>query len=81
LAKEGANKDEEDPIDLTIPDEFDVQGPKLNTLTQAITYRGIKESKKAPMRQSTKENLQKTRDAIHEYTGSLETDKTIWLSI
>jgi hypothetical protein len=33
------------------------------------------------MRQTTKENLQKTCDAIHEYTGSLEKDETIWLSI
>ena len=46
-------KIEEDQIDLTIPDEFDVQGPKLNTLTQAITYRGIKEARKAPIRRTT----------------------------
>jgi len=81
LVKEGANKDKEDHINLTISDEFNVQGPKLNTLTQAIAYRGIKESRKTPTRQTTKENLQKTCDAIHKYTGSLEMDKTIWLSI
>jgi ribonuclease HI len=33
LAKEGAMKNEEDNIDLMIPDEFDIQGPKLNALT------------------------------------------------
>jgi hypothetical protein len=48
-----------DEINLDIPTEFDVQGPKLNTLTQAIAYRGIKESRKAPTRQTMKENLQK----------------------
>jgi len=80
LAKEGAGKDEEDHIDLTIPNEFDIQGAKLSMLTQAIAYRGIKETRKVPARQTTKENLQKAREAIYEYTGSLETDESIWLS-
>ncbi len=33
LVKEGANKDEEDEIDLDIPIKLNIQGPKLNTLT------------------------------------------------
>jgi hypothetical protein len=53
LAKEGAMKIKEDQIDLMIPNEFDIQGPKLNTLTQVITYRGIKEARKAPTRRIT----------------------------
>jgi hypothetical protein len=64
LAKEGAMKIKEDQIDLMIPNEFDVQGPKLNTLTQAITYRGIKEARKAPTRRTTQEHLQRMRNAI-----------------
>jgi len=74
-------KNVEDPTDLSIPIEFDVQGAKLSTLTQAIAYRGIKDAKKTPTRNTTRGNLQKARDAIHEYTGSLETDESIWLSI
>jgi ribonuclease HI len=81
LAKEGAQKNEEDHVNLSIPIEFDVQGAKLVTLTQAIAYRGIKESKKTPTRRTTMGNLEKTRNAIQEYTGSLETDESIWLSI
>ena len=46
MAKEGAMKNEENHINLIIPDEFDVQGLKLNTLTQAIAYRGIKVARK-----------------------------------
>jgi ribonuclease HI len=81
LAKEGARKNEVDPINLDIPIEFDVQGDRLNALTQAIAYRGIKDSKKVPTRNMTRGNLQKARDTIYEYTGSLETDESIWHSI
>jgi hypothetical protein len=77
----GARKNEEDQIDLSIPAEFDVQGAKLITLTQAIAYRGIKETNKVPTRRTTMGNLQKTRIAIQEYTNTLETDESIWLSI
>jgi hypothetical protein len=80
LVKKGARKNEEDLIDLDIPIEFDVQGAKLNALTQARAYKGIKDSKKAPTRNTTTRNLQKARDAIHEYTGYLETEESIWLS-
>jgi hypothetical protein len=81
MAKEGAHKDEADQIDLSIPIEFDVQGAQLKSLTQAIAYRGIKETRKAPTRQTTKENLQRAREAICEYNRLLEMDKTIWISI
>ena len=43
LAKEGADKAEPDPLNLDIPKEFDLQGAKLATLTQALAYKGIKE--------------------------------------
>jgi hypothetical protein len=81
LAKEGAQKNKEDHVNLSIPIEFDVQGAKLVALTQAIVYIGIKESKKTPTRRTTMGNLEKARNAIQEYTGSLETDELIWLSI
>ena len=81
LAKEGARKNKVDPINLDIPIEFDIQRARLNALTQAIAYRGIKDSKKVPTRNMTRGNLQKARDTIYEYTGSLETDESIWHSI
>jgi ribonuclease HI len=46
LAKEGTNKLTEDSIDLTIPNEFNLQGAKLATITQALAYKGIREQKK-----------------------------------
>jgi len=47
LVKQGANKRNTDPLNLDIPKEFDVQGAKLSTLTQATAYKGILERKKA----------------------------------
>ena len=44
LAKEGANKDEADSLPLYIPKEYDLQGAKLSTLTQATAYKGIQSS-------------------------------------
>jgi len=47
LAKQGANKQNPNPLNLDIPKEFDVQGAKLFSLTQATAYKGILERKKA----------------------------------
>jgi ribonuclease HI len=41
LAKEGARKEELDILELDVPKEFDLQGAKLATLTQATAYQGI----------------------------------------
>lgn len=43
LAKQGANKRLPDLLNLEIPTDFDIQGAKLPTLTQATAYRGILE--------------------------------------
>ena len=45
LAKQGANKQIPDPLDLAIPIDFDVPGAKLSSLTQATAYKGILEKK------------------------------------
>jgi len=78
LAKQGANKPRADTLDLDIPAEFDLQGAKLATLTQAKAYRGILERKNVRPRRSTTKNLQLTRDAIKRVTKNTETDATIW---
>jgi ribonuclease HI len=61
LAKEGADKEVEDHLDLTIPDHFNVQGAKLSSLTQAITYRGIRERDKKLTRNSTQTKSRKDK--------------------
>ena len=78
LAKEGAMKENIDTIDLTIPNDFDLQGAKLATLTQKRAYRGIKEKAKRRIRRATTENIQRTRTALLEHNGDEETDETIW---
>jgi ribonuclease HI len=64
LAKRGAEKEIPDNIDLTIPMEFDIQGAKMSTITQAIAYQGIMKRKPQHDRRPTTENLQRTRAAV-----------------
>jgi ribonuclease HI len=81
LAKEGANKEHADPMDMSVPPEFDLQGAKLITLRQCMAYKGIRERKPAYQRRTTSINLQRTRDALTDFNGEVETDETIWGSI
>ena len=81
LAKQGATKATPNKLNLNIPKEFDLQGAKLATLTQAIAYKGIRERQKATPRAITDRNIDEARDAILAYTGSDETTETIWQSI
>ena len=81
LTKDGANKPEEDALSLEIPKEFDLQGAKLATITQATAYKGIRERRKHPPRPTTTQNIQLARDAIHDLTRNLEKDESIWKGI
>ena len=80
LAKEGARKDTPDTLSLSIPEEFDLQGAKLATISQALAYRGIRERGKKDARTVTDANIEAARVAITAYTGLDETDRTIWRS-
>lgn len=81
LAKEGASKNTPDPISLHIPKDFDLQGAKLATLTQALAYRGIRRLTPQPQRAITNRNIDLAREAIKTVSGALETTGTIWKSI
>ena len=81
LAKAGANKATTDPLDLSIPAEFDLQGAKLITLSQSMAYKGIRERKPTYHRRTTAANLQQTRVALTDYNNEIETDETIWTGI
>lgn len=78
LAKEGANKHAPDVLTLEVPKEYDLQGAKLATLTQAVAYKGIRLQATTPPRPATNRNLETIRQTIYAYQGSLETDRTIW---
>ena len=57
LAKEGAAKLIPDPLDLSVPDNFNTQGAKLTTLTQEIAYNGILEGKHPLLHASSSNNI------------------------
>jgi ribonuclease HI len=80
LAKEGANKPLPDILDLSVPDVFNVQGAKLTSLTQSTAYKGIRESKPPPARQTSSDNIRMAMEAIERYTRNTETEATIWTS-
>jgi len=80
LAKQGANKQTPDTLNLEIPPEFDVQGVKLPTLTQVTAYKGILERRESEQYKTTEKNMKLTRTAIKRITGEAETDATIWLN-
>ena len=78
LAKRGANKSQPDDLNLDIPIEFDLQGAKLATLTQAKAYRGILEQRETDTRRSTGKNVQKIRESLRNLMGEIETDLSVW---
>ena len=77
LAKEGAERTDQDGLELDIPINFDLQEAKLASLTQAKAYKGIKEHKPPYSRRTMSRNLQKTRNMIVAFNGELETDSAI----
>ncbi|KAH9021126.1 ribonuclease H-like domain-containing protein [Lactarius deliciosus] len=81
LAKEGAEKRDTDVLSLDIPTIFDIQGVKLETLSQAVAYKGIRLQQPAPPRPTMLRNLELTREALSIYSGEWETDETIWKSM
>ena len=78
LAKEGANKLLPNNMSLDIPKEFDLQGAKLATLTQAVAYRGILERKPPCTCDTTSRNLSLARESLASYHNELKTDRTLW---
>ncbi|KAF5376901.1 hypothetical protein D9615_007206 [Tricholomella constricta] len=83
LANEGAQKNIEDAtqIDLNIPENFDVSGAKLATMTQALLYQGIMERTTVAMRRNTLIHLDMVRHTVQSNTGDLPTDVRIWKSL
>jgi ribonuclease HI len=69
LAKEGANKETADRLNLEIPQHFDTQGAKLGALTQSIAYKGIRNKKPKPEQKTTYRNLEIIKVNLLELTG------------
>lgn len=81
LAKEGVEKTTPDTLSLHIPIEFNLQGAKLATLSQALAYNSIQDKHTTAPREISTRNLDLAREAIKSLTGSYETDESIWKSI
>ena len=66
-AEEGANKEKDDAIDLKIPKDYELEGAKLNKLTQKLAYMHVQEQKQIKALTPTGEkNLGETRKQIEE---------------
>ncbi|KAG1875983.1 ribonuclease H-like domain-containing protein [Suillus tomentosus] len=80
LAGLGATKELPDDVNLKIPDNFTLQGAKLQSMTQALGYAGIREKKHLEYKRSTIQLLDVTRHAIAQITTKTEMDASIWAS-
>ncbi|KAF7986133.1 hypothetical protein HWV62_38488 [Athelia sp. TMB] len=80
LAGEGANKENPDGIDLTVKENFNLEGAQLSEITQAIAYRAILDRKDEPKRNGTTEMLDITRYATEANFKFTPNDERIWKS-
>jgi ribonuclease HI len=64
LAKQGAGKEHADEISLDIPSAFNVQGAKIDELTQKTAYEAIRERAPALTRDRTKKRSEEARMAV-----------------
>ena len=78
-AEEGANKEKEDTIDLKVPKDYELEGAKLNKLTQKLAYMHVQEQKQIKALTPTGEkNMEETRKQIEEMLGVYPSEKAIW---
>ncbi|KAI0351386.1 hypothetical protein OH77DRAFT_1361660, partial [Trametes cingulata] len=80
LAAEGALKESEDELDMTIPDDLRVTGAKLSAMTQKLAYKAIRarKAKELQLRQATERVLTIIKADIERVFGRLVTTEEIW---
>ncbi|KAF8267091.1 hypothetical protein EI94DRAFT_1582633, partial [Lactarius quietus] len=78
LAKEGMEKTAPDDLPLDILPDYDLQGAKLATMTQALAYNGIHKRNPTPPHRQTMKNLELMKATIRHFTLSHKTDEAIW---
>jgi hypothetical protein len=79
LACAGATKHQDDPIDMSVPNNFNLSGVKLTSISHTTVYHGIRTAPTQPSnKHSTTINLDMTHHAIHRLSNSPETDASIW---
>ncbi|KIY48683.1 hypothetical protein FISHEDRAFT_42841, partial [Fistulina hepatica ATCC 64428] len=81
LAKEGANKMEENVFPGHGALDFCPPGAKLAKMTIKRAYREIRRRKRKPQRKKTLKNLKKCRETVKVVQQTQPTDETIWKSL
>ncbi|KAI0686285.1 ribonuclease H-like protein, partial [Cytidiella melzeri] len=82
LAGHGAQKTDEDPIDLSIPANWNITGTKLAVLSQALAYAGIRQGKTHQTRPTTEVNLDHVFHCVHDHlSGRQPTRAAIWKAL
>jgi ribonuclease HI len=81
LAAEGARKESPDNIDTSIPEEVEVSGARLQSMTQAILYTGILENRERTERKTTAENLEIIAESIRDRIGYTPEPRQVWESL
>ncbi|KAJ7915040.1 hypothetical protein B0H13DRAFT_1872408 [Mycena leptocephala] len=68
-------------INCNAPKKTHLAGPKLSALTQALAYKGIKETYKKVSRKATNENVGLVQDSLRAQYSHVPTASTIWKSL
>ncbi|TFK92580.1 hypothetical protein K466DRAFT_624447 [Polyporus arcularius HHB13444] len=83
LAAIGTEMPANEQLDLEVPDAFRLTGAKLQSMTQKLAYRAIRqrEEKKVKPRPRTTANLDRITSGIHASFGVHVHDGTVWKSL
>ena len=82
LANKGANKEKADKINLTLDEQWTLDGARLITLTQKIAYKHTNNlQKKQEHNINTKMRLEDAQDEILRVCGYRPTTQQIWKSL
>ncbi|TBU21071.1 hypothetical protein BD311DRAFT_605312, partial [Dichomitus squalens] len=84
LADIGREKEEEWDLDYAIPDHWRVDGARLAVLNQKLAYQILihkKVPKPGSCSDTTRNNIEYTKDEVERVTGIRPTEKQIWKGI
>ncbi|KAJ6614396.1 hypothetical protein B0H10DRAFT_1803617, partial [Mycena sp. CBHHK59/15] len=81
LAREGCKKELSDDISLEIRRELKLRGAKLSSLTQAVAYAGIRETKKRVSRPATENRIKQVQSDAQRQYRRLPATTQIWKGI
>ena len=81
LAAEGAMKPAIEHLDLALPENFNLTGANLSTMSQSTLYQGIINQNPPRQRLGTTMHLDIARYAVESMNGCMPSDMQIWRSL